>query len=177
MKNEKSEKTSKKSPLGLILWLATLACLVLTVVFWNLSRNQNIEYDEVTAVVTSASTTEVVNKNTGSRTPFYDVKVRYEGQEYSLENVHGLAGYSEGRSVKVLLSNGKLYANVEGITSTTPISIVYFVFLFGTFAMLMIAATYSSKQSAKKKAAQESSDKDTDSKKSVESGSAKQKKN
>ena len=134
-----------------ILWAITAMCLVLTVVFWFLSRNQNVEYDEVQAIVTSAATTEVVNKKTGSRTPFYEVKVQYEGEEYTLENVHGVAEYPKGRSVKALLSNGKLYANVEGITSTTPISIIYFVFLFGTFGMLMVAATYSSKQSAKKK--------------------------
>ena len=150
MENRDKTKVHSRSRSGL-LWGITVLCLVMTVVFWFLSRNQSVEYDEVSAVVTSASTTEIVNKKTGSRTPFYEVKVRYEGEEYTLENVHGLAGYTQGSSVKALLSNGKLYANVEGITSTTPISIVYFVFLFGTFGMLMVAATYSSKQSAKKK--------------------------
>lgn len=136
---------------SIFLWLITLACLILTVVFWFLMNNTEINYEEVTAVVTSASTTEVINKITGSRTPFYDVKVRYEGEEYNLENVHSLVGYSQGRSVKALLSNGKLYANEEGIKSTTPTAIIYFVFLFSTFGMLMFAAIYSSKQHEKKK--------------------------
>lgn len=149
----------KKLNLGVILWVATAVCFVLTVVFWFLSRNVEVSYDEVTAVVVSASTTEVVNKNTGNRTPFYSVKVRYEGKEYDLENVHGLAGYTEGRSVKALLANDRLYANEEGIKSTTPVSIAYFVFLFGTFGLLMAAALYSSKQKEKKQLAQKASNK------------------
>lgn len=149
---------------SLILWIITALCLVMTVVFWFLMDGTEVEYEEVSAVVTSASTTEVVNKSTGSRTPFYDVKVRYEGEEYTLENVHGLAGYTQGRSVKALLANGKLYANVEGIKSTTPVAIVYFIFLFGTFGMLMLSAIYSSKQHEKKKTNTKAIDQDTDSK-------------
>ena len=67
-----------------------------------------------------------------------------------MQNVHGLSGYYEGKSVKVLLANDKLYANVEGIKSTSPVAIIYFVLLFGTFGMLMLSATYMSK--AKKQA-------------------------
>ena len=70
--------------------------------------------------------------------------------KYELHNVHGLAGYYKGKSVKAFLSNNKLYANVEGIKSTSPIAIVYFIFLFGTFAMVMASATYMSKIKEKK---------------------------
>ena len=52
------------------------------------------------------------------------------GKEYKLQNVHGLAGYYKGRTVKALLSNDKLYANVEGIKSTSPMAIIFFGFLF-----------------------------------------------
>lgn len=142
---------------SIILWGLTLVCLVLTIVFWNLANNVEVDYEEVTVVVTDTSSKSVVNKKTGSRTTFYEVKVKYEDKEQTLENVHGLGGYTKGRSVKALLSNGKLYANVEGIKSTTPISIVYFVFLFGTFGMLMISAMYSSKMKSKEK--QEKEDK------------------
>ena len=54
--------------------------------------------------------------------------------------------------VTASLSDGKLYANVEGITSSTPVAKVYFVFLGGSFVLLMVAATYSSKYSQQKKA-------------------------
>lgn len=133
-----------------IMWIITVVCLVLTIVFWFLMNNAEISYEEVTAIVTDTSSKAVVDKKTGSRTTFYEVKVRYEGEEYELQNVHGLSGYYEGRSVKALLSNGKLYANVEGIKSTSPIAIVYFIFLFGTFAMFIASATYMSKSKAKK---------------------------
>ena len=141
----------------IILWLITAVCLVLTIVFWFLMNKVEVDYEEVTAIVTDTSTKTVVNKKTGSRTDFYEVKVKYEGEEYELKNVHGLSGYSKGRSVKSLLSNWKLYANVEGIKSTSPIAIVYFVFLFGTFGMVMISSIYMSKAKTKSKKQEEQS--------------------
>ncbi len=134
-----------------IMWGITVICLVLTIVFWFLMNNAEISYEEVSAIVTATSSKDVVNKKTGSRTTFYEVKVRYDGKEYELKNVHGLSGYSKGKSVKALLSNGKLYANVEGIKSTSPVAIVYFVFLFGTFAMFIVSATCMSKSKTKNK--------------------------
>ena len=128
-----------------LMWIITGVCAILTVVFWFLMNKAEVKYEEVTVVVTAMSTREVVNKNTQNRTTFYEVKVEYEGKEYDLQNAHGLAGYYKGKSVKALLSNDKLYANVEGIRSTSPIAIVYFVFLFGTFGMVMASATYMSK--------------------------------
>lgn len=128
-----------------IMWIITAICLILTIVFWFLMNKTEVKYEEVTAIVTNTSTREVVNKNTKNRTTFYEVKVEYNGKEYDLQNVHSLSGYYEGKSVKALLANDKLYANVEGIKSTSPVAIVYFVFLFGTFGMLMLSATYMSK--------------------------------
>ena len=128
-----------------IMWIITVVCLILTIVFWFLMNKVEVHYEEVTAIVTDTYSKAIVNKNTGSRTTFYEVKVKYEGKEYELQNVHGLSGYSKGKSVKALLSNEKLYANVEGIKSTSPVAIVYFIFLFGTFGMLILSSTYMSK--------------------------------
>lgn len=69
---------------------------------------------------------------------------------FRLLNVHGFVGYSKGKSVKTLLSNEKLYANVEGIKSTSSVAIIYFIFLFGTFGMLIVSSTYMSKMKEKK---------------------------
>lgn len=134
-----------------IMWGITAICAILTVVFWFLMNKVEVQYEEVSAIVTDTSSKEVVNKNTQNRTTFYEVKVEYNGKEYELQNVHGLAGYYKGRTVKALLSNDKLYANVEGIKSTSPMAIIYFGFLFGTFGMLMVSATYMSKTKAKNK--------------------------
>ena len=133
-----------------IMWILTVICLILTIVFWFLMNKTEVNYEEVTATVITTSTKEVVNKKTKNRTTFYEVKVEYNGKEYELQNVHGLSGYYEGKSVKALLANDRLYANVEGIKSTSPIAIVYFVFLFGTFGMLMLSSMYMSKMKAKK---------------------------
>lgn len=137
----------------IILWVITILCLILTIVFWFLSRNTDVEYEEVNVAVTDTSTKVVTNKKTKSKTNFYKVNVNYNGEEYELHNVHSLTGYSKGRSVKAYLSNGKLYANVEGIKSTTPISIVYFVFLFSTFGLFIFTPTYMSKVKNKEKTA------------------------
>ncbi len=36
-------------------------------------------------------------------------------------------------------------ANLEGLKFTSPVATVYFVFLFGTFGMLIVSSTYSRK--------------------------------
>ena len=133
-----------------IMWIITVIFFILSIIFWFLMNKVEVNYEEVTAIVTDTSSKAVVNKKTGSRTTFYDVKVEYDGKEYDLKNVHSLVGYSKGRSVKALLSNGKLYANVEGIKSTSPVAITYFVFLFGTFGMLIASSMYMSKIKSKK---------------------------
>ncbi len=134
-----------------IMWGITAFCLIMTVVFWFLMNKVELNYEEVTAIVTNTSSKDIVNKDTGNRTTFYEIIVEYEGEEYELQNVHGLSGYYKGKSVKALLSNGKLYANVEGIKSTSPVAIVYFIFLFGTFGMLIASSTYMSKAKQKEK--------------------------
>ena len=131
----------------IILWSIFVVCLITTVGLWFAMKNVNPEYEEVQATVISSETKQVVNKKTGSRTNFYEVKVRYEGEEYDLGNVHSAYEYPKGKVVKAYLSNGKLYANEEGVKTATPIAKVYFVFLFGTFGMLMFASIQSSKLS------------------------------
>lgn len=133
-----------------LLWIITGFCLILTVIFWFLMNNVDIKYEEVIALVTETSSKDVINKKHKNRTTLYDVKVLYDGEEYELQNVHGLSGYYKGKTVKVLLSNGKLYANIEGIKSTSPIAIIYFILLFGTLGMMLISATYMSKMKTKK---------------------------
>ncbi len=133
-----------------IMWILTALCFISAVVFWFLMNNSKVTYTEVDAVVTSTGVKQVINKSTGNKTDFYEVKVEYNGEEYELQNVHGLAGYYKGKTVKALLSNNKLYANVEGIKSTSPVATVYFVFLFGTLIMLTVSASYTSKAKKQK---------------------------
>lgn len=135
----------------IILWVVFVICLVTTVGLWFAMNNVNPEFEEVNVTVVSSETKQVVNRKTGSRTNFYEVKVRYEGEVYDLGNPHSAYEYPEGKMVKAYLSNGKLYANEEGVKTSTPIATVYFVFLFGTFGMLMFASIQTSKLSQKNK--------------------------
>lgn len=111
------------------------------------------DYEEVQVTVMSSKTTEVVNKKTGSRTPFYEVEVSYNGKVYDLINVHNSYSYVEGRQTTALLSGDKLYANVEGIQTSTPMAKAYFVCLIGGFIMFFVALSAQSKYSQQKKAA------------------------
>ena len=103
----------------------------------------SFEYTEVKATVVSSD--NIVRKVLGKRQTQYEVVVEYEGQEYKLKNTHSSAAYIPGKEVTALLHDGKLYANIEGITSTTPVAMVYFVFLFGSFAMVCVSVTLISK--------------------------------
>ena len=129
----------------ILLWIITVICLILTVVFWFLSKNTNVKYEKVKATVINSSSKVVTNKNTKSKVTFYAVTVKYSGKEYDLKNVHSLSGYSKGSLVDAYLSNGKLYANVEGVTSSTPISMIYFAFLISTLILFIGTPMYMAK--------------------------------
>lgn len=135
----------------IILWCITIFCLVMTVVFFVLSRNVEVDYEEVKVLVTNTSSRTVTSKRTRTKTTFYDVTVKYNDKEYDLKNVHGLGKYPKGQLVNAYFANGKMYANVEGIKSTSPLSITYFVFLFATFGLFIYTPTYMAKVKKAKK--------------------------
>jgi len=134
----------------MILWVALIACIGATVALWFAMNDAKPQYEEVEATVLNASVDQVVNKKTGSRTNFYKVEVEYNGQNYDLGNVHSIATYTKGKKVKAYLFNEKLYANVEGVQTATPVATVYFVFLFGTFILFYITVVQTSKLHQKK---------------------------
>ena len=119
----------------IVLWVICIVLLVgIAPTRIAMDRAATPDYEEVQVTVVSSETTQVVNKKTGSKTDFYDVKVSYNGQVYDL-------------------INDKLYANVEGIETSTPMAKAYFVCLIGGFVMLIVAASAQSKYSQQKKAA------------------------
>lgn len=124
----------------ILMGLGFVVCLVLTIVFRILMDNQDLEYEEVEVRVVSTDSESVRIKTQYSRstTTKYIVKVRYKGEEYDLKNVHSLSGYWEGKTVKAYLSRGKLYANMEGVNTSTPVAYAYFVFLFASFILFIV---------------------------------------
>ncbi len=120
--------------------IITILCIVATVFLWILADNTDVDYTEVKAEVVSVATKETsvrVNYSRHTMTE-YEVIVSYLGENYELQNVHGTYLYREGTTTTAYLSNGKLYANVEGVQSSTSAATAYFVALFSSFGMLMV---------------------------------------
>lgn len=145
LEEKQKKEYEKMKRIRLLLWAAFLICLVTTVVLWFLVNKSNPEYEEVEAIVSSSETTEIVNRKNGTRTYKYEVKVRYDGHIYDLGNVHNSYSYLEGKTITAYLANGKLYANKEGVKTSTPLANAYFVFLIGSIGLLIIAPSYSAK--------------------------------
>lgn len=133
---------------AILLWCVFAVCLIATVVMWFVVDAQGIEYEEVEVRVLSAET-----KHIGTRRISYEVMVKYNGETYKLENVYNTYQYPEGATVKAYLANnGRLFANVAGVSTSTPLAKVYFVCLFGSFGLLFVAAIYSGKVKQEKTA-------------------------
>ena len=126
----------------ILMGVGFVVCLVLTIFFRIRMDNQELEYEEVEVrvVSTDTETVKVRMQYSTSTTTKYIVKVSYGGKTYNLENVHGLYGYSEGRTVKAYLSHGKLYANIEGVNTSTPVAYAYFGFLIASFVLFIAFA-------------------------------------
>lgn len=136
---------------AVLAWCAFLVCLIATVIMWFVVDSQEIEYEEVKVRVVSAETKQLKNRSPGTYYDFYEVKVSYKGETYELENVHNTYQYPQGSTVTAYLANnGRLFANLEGISSTTPLATVYFVCLFGSFGLLFVAAICSGKAKQEK---------------------------
>lgn len=118
--------------------IVLLLCIASTVGLNIAVDRSSTAYDEVTVVVVSAE--EYQKEMLETQQTVYDVIVRYEGEEYKLKNVHSIYTYKPGWDTQAFLYGGQLYANVEGVKTATPLAIVYFVFLFASFAMLIVTA-------------------------------------
>lgn len=119
--------------------IVMLLCIIATVGLRIAVDRAATDYSEVKVTVVSSETKQ--EKVLGKRQTVYEVIVRYEGKKYELKNAHGTAAYRPGREVTAFLSNGKLYANIEGVKTSTPLAMVYFGFLFASFAMIIVTIT------------------------------------
>lgn len=136
---------SMKKKAGL-LWCVFALCLIATIVMRFAVDAQKIEYEEVEVRVLSAATKRYRSHITGMSNYFYEVMVEYNGETYELENVYNTYQYPQGAKVRAYLANdGRLFANIAGVHSSTPPATVYFVCLFVSFGMLFVSAVYSAK--------------------------------
>lgn len=120
--------------------IVLLLCIVTTVGLRIATDRASTSYEEVEVTVVSSETRQKSVR--GSRQLVYEVVVLHEGQEYDLKNAHGTYAYRPGQDVTVFLSGGKLYANIEGVKTSTPLAMAYFVFLFASFGMVFVTTTF-----------------------------------
>lgn len=123
--------------------IVLLLCIGATIGLGIATNGASTDYEEVKVMVLKAETKQ--KKVLGKRWTVNEVIVSYKGQRYELKNMHSMYAYQPGREVMVFLSGGKMYANVEGVKTSTPLAMVYFVFLFASFGMVFVTAIVASK--------------------------------
>lgn len=118
--------------------IISIICIVATVLLRGFMDRAVLDYTEVKAVVVSSGTktTTVKTGSTKSTMKTYEIFVSYEGKEYKLRNAHE-SSY-KGEIVTAYLSGGRLYANVEGIRTSSPTAYAYFTTLIGSFVMSLV---------------------------------------
>ena len=122
-----------------VLGILTIVFIVATVFLRQRMDNAELEYTEVQATVISSDTIHKTVKTQYSSSDIteYKIVVRYEGKDYDLINAHNSYSYREGSTVTVLKANGKLYANEEGVRTSSPVGTAYFVGLIGSFVLFL----------------------------------------
>lgn len=148
MYSEMTEAPQKKP--ALIATLITVALIVATVALWfGVAHGSPGDYEVVKVKVLSGETRYEERGKTIQAV--HEIKVSYEGEIYQLQNLHSTWQYSVGQTVDAYLSNGVLYANIEGVTSSGPLATVYFVFLGLSFAGVVTSTTLFSSYRKKKR--------------------------
>ena len=68
-----------------------------------------------------------------------------------LENAHSIYEHLQGKMVTAYFSNNRLFADINGVKSSTPIGTVYFIFLFASIILFFISLTSTGKLAQSKK--------------------------
>ncbi len=113
--------------------IAFVICLTATIILNRRMAGQDIDESEIENVECRVTRVESHSvRVNGQKITNYEYYGSYLGKEYKIHNVIEKYKFKEGSMAKVLLYKGKLYANMEGIKTSTGLATVYFVFLFGT---------------------------------------------
>ncbi|MDD3222633.1 MAG: hypothetical protein EOM34_00370 [Clostridia bacterium] len=142
---DRKRSVSKYEKHGSLIRVLDIVLPILCIVFlaggiatYILNANETYNYTKVQAVVTNCESDD----GTFGRHRKPTVTVRYNGEDYKLQNVLQESWYYyQGRQVDAYAADGKLYANIEGIRSTSTLGKIYFVFLFGLMFLLIAMFT------------------------------------
>ncbi|MBE5922904.1 MAG: hypothetical protein E7271_00360 [Lachnospiraceae bacterium] len=134
-----NKKKFKK--LSIVSGILLAVFLLMAVVFYVLSYNQHLSYKVVQVNVISVDIANPLSKIDKDK-----VVVEYNGKNYEVENLmtnETLKYHTYLNSQKpadAYFANGRIFANVDGIRTTTVIGMIYFVFLFGTLILIFTTA-------------------------------------
>ena len=132
------EILQNKKLLSIISGVIFCVCLIGVICTYNMVNNQNIEYDTVKVKIVNVE--KIKTRTRKQRNTSYKVTAEYNSKQYELENVKDseIVKFMKGAQVDVYEHNGKLFANTDGVKTSTPVSTVYFVFLFGGILFFVI---------------------------------------
>ena len=132
---------NKFKKLSIVSVILLAVFFLMTVAFYVLSHNQHLSYKVVRVNVISVDIKNPLNKIDKDK-----VVVEYNGKSYEVENLmtNETLKYhtylSSQKPADAYLANGRIFANVDGIRSTSMIGMIYFVFLFGTLILIFTTA-------------------------------------
>ena len=132
---------NKFKKLSIVSVILLAVFFLMTVVFYVLSHNQHLSYKVVRVNVISVDIKNPLNKIDKDK-----VVVEYNGKSYEVENLmtNETLKYhtylSSQKPADAYFANGRIFANDDGIRSTSMIGMIYFVFLFGTIILIFTTA-------------------------------------
>ncbi len=130
-----------------------VVCVIASVFLRKAANNAELDYEKVKVRVVSSEKHEKrirVNGSTSTITE-YDIVVSYMGKEYDLKNAHDTYSWREGTEKEAYFSNGKMYADEEGVRNGTLAGKAYFVAIGGAFVMFIVSMVLLAKTGDKKK--------------------------
>lgn len=124
----------------IIILVLFILSLLTTIVLYGKMDNAKFDYEKVKCVVTNVTKKRIYRNRNKTGRYRYIITVAYKEKEYKLKNTYdsSIFQYQKGALVDVYLSNGNLYANEAGVRTSTPVAILYFIFLFATMGIFFI---------------------------------------
>ena len=120
------------------LWLFLVLMLCLNVFLWFQVANSTVPYTNETLTVTDTKT--VFKPGSGFNKSEYKVFVDFKGEKTELENLRGRR-YSKGMNVNTYIYKDRVFADIEGVKTSTSLANIYFISLVVTPIVFIAALT------------------------------------
>ncbi|MBE6159872.1 MAG: hypothetical protein E7157_02370 [Lactobacillales bacterium] len=134
------KKLNHRKRIFIITLILCVFSLLSTIVLYMIINNTKVNYKKIECIVSNVTIKRNYGKTNRGNRYDYIVTVLYNNKKYKLNNVYdsNINKYDEGVLVKAYLSKDQLYANEEGVKTSSSISNLYFVFLFVTIGMFIV---------------------------------------